>query len=371
MTTVDYLMYGGQYAMYLIILTLFVTHYRHSRSGRFGIAYVMVAALGIVCIVYESSQTRIDGLPFSVLWTISCYATDWFLWLFVLSVMRDSFSLKARHLAVLPVFAAVYFAGHNAIAEGNIELGQLLVSVLELLKLLFYLHILYVAFIDLRDDLVVSRKRFRMVFIAPVALYWLAALSFNIGTRLNFLMTGEQFSIAFLDWFFVLAGLVLTAVLTGWFFGPSRAAGVFDQNSGGTDEVPDREPGAWRGDVQERREIEERILQAMIEEDLFKKPGLTIGQLAGRLQQPEHFVRRVINQGMGFRNFSTFVNGYRIAAAKEMLADHPGRGMPVVNIAFDVGYQSLSSFNRTFKEVTGQTPTEYRRLVRGSVAGQQ
>ena len=64
---------------------------------------------------------------------------------------------------------------------------------------------------------------------------------------------------------------------------------------------------------------------------------------------------------LGFRNFAAFVNARRIDAAKARLADPTQARESVSTIAFDLGFGSLGPFNRAFKEVTGQTPTEWRR----------
>ena len=63
---------------------------------------------------------------------------------------------------------------------------------------------------------------------------------------------------------------------------------------------------------------------------------------------------------MGHRNFSSFINGYRIARAKELLSDPNLAERTVLSIAYDVGFASLGPFNRSFREATGKTPTEYR-----------
>ena len=76
---------------------------------------------------------------------------------------------------------------------------------------------------------------------------------------------------------------------------------------------------------------------------------------------PEHRLRPLINDHLGFRNFSAFVNAARIEAAKRLLADPAQARTTIAAIAFDLGFGSLGPFNRAFKEATGKTPTEFRR----------
>ena len=86
-----------------------------------------------------------------------------------------------------------------------------------------------------------------------------------------------------------------------------------------------------------------------------------------RMTRQDHIGLRswAINQGLGHRNFNSFVNGYRIAEVKAALADPRQAEVPVLTIALDAGFNSLGPFNRAFKAETGLTPTEYRRLNSG------
>jgi AraC-like DNA-binding protein len=100
----------------------------------------------------------------------------------------------------------------------------------------------------------------------------------------------------------------------------------------------------------------------MHEQHAYREEGLTIGGLAARLSMPEYKLRRLINQGLGYRNFNAFLNHYRLADVKAALLDPAQAATPVLEIAMDAGFQSLGPFNRAFKTETGLTPTEYRRL---------
>ncbi len=99
----------------------------------------------------------------------------------------------------------------------------------------------------------------------------------------------------------------------------------------------------------------------MAVERAYRQEGLTIGSLSRRLGIPEYKLRRLINQGLGYRNFTAFLNRYRLEEAKAALADPAQAAVPVLTIAMDAGFQSLPPFNRAFKAKTGLTPSEYRR----------
>jgi AraC-like DNA-binding protein len=109
--------------------------------------------------------------------------------------------------------------------------------------------------------------------------------------------------------------------------------------------------------------LEKRLELLIEEEQVFKTEGLTIGGLAERLGEPEYKVRQLINARLGFRNFVAFLNHYRIREARKVLADPAQKRLGVAEVAFRFGYSSLGPFNRAFKEIVGQTPTEYRRTI--------
>ncbi len=99
----------------------------------------------------------------------------------------------------------------------------------------------------------------------------------------------------------------------------------------------------------------------MEQQRCYREEGLTIAALAARLGMPEYRLRRVINQGLQYRNFSEFLNRYRLADVTSALADPAQDEVPILTIALDAGFGSIGPFNRAFKAHTGVTPTEFRR----------
>ena len=103
-------------------------------------------------------------------------------------------------------------------------------------------------------------------------------------------------------------------------------------------------------------------LRKLIAHDkVYREPDLSIASLSQKLDISERRLRHLINEQLGHRNFSAFVNGYRLAEAEAALADPAQAAVPVLTIALDAGFGSIGPFNRAFKAKTGLTPTEYRR----------
>ena len=62
--------------------------------------------------------------------------------------------------------------------------------------------------------------------------------------------------------------------------------------------------------------------------------------------------------------FVDFVARYRIEKAKNLLQDSRWR---ISGVAFEVGFQSLSQFNRSFRRIEGQSPKQYRAAITKSL----
>ena len=103
---------------------------------------------------------------------------------------------------------------------------------------------------------------------------------------------------------------------------------------------------------------EQQVLRRLREiiAETYNDPDLTLSKLAQRLDVPEHRLRRVIHLGEGQRNFSAWLNGYRIEAFKARIDEDE----TILNLALAVGYNSLSAFNRAFKAAEGMTPSAFR-----------
>lgn len=107
--------------------------------------------------------------------------------------------------------------------------------------------------------------------------------------------------------------------------------------------------------VEKSRKSESDMLDILdyIEEH-FKEP-LTLEQLADRFGYERHYLSRLFNSTYKI-NFRRLINGYRVDAAKDFLSD---RKMNITEISDACGFPSIRSMNYIFKEMTGQTPSEY------------
>ncbi|MGJ4747045.1 helix-turn-helix domain-containing protein [Leptospira sp. SA-E8] len=106
-----------------------------------------------------------------------------------------------------------------------------------------------------------------------------------------------------------------------------------------------------------RDALRDSLTQLMEKEKLYRDEKLGLADLADELALSTHQVSELINQELG-KNFSAFVNDYRIKEACELLLKEPDRS--ILDIAFEVGFATKSSFHRAFQKHTGKTPSEFR-----------
>jgi ligand-binding sensor domain-containing protein/AraC-like DNA-binding protein len=107
------------------------------------------------------------------------------------------------------------------------------------------------------------------------------------------------------------------------------------------------------------RQYKQKLLYLLENERIYRDSSLCINTLSSKLSLPTHHLSQVINEKFN-KNFYELVNGYRIEESKEMLAAENEEPPKILAIAYDVGFNNLSSFNRAFKRHTGKTPTEFK-----------
>ena len=112
--------------------------------------------------------------------------------------------------------------------------------------------------------------------------------------------------------------------------------------------------------TQKAKKIEIELRRLMLENRLFEQPELKLKDVAKSLQITPHLLSQVLNDNLG-RNFSDFVNEYRIDAACKLL--HTAHHLTVEGIGKEVGFRSRSSFYAAFKKRHGITPNQFAKQL--------
>jgi len=207
-------------------------------------------------------------------------------------------------------------------------------------------HAIWIAITERGDDLIERRRVFRMGFVIVVGVQTLAIVIVEV-----------VLGYVTIPWLMLLqSGSTLIAVAAfGAVLMSSNAELLFDAQAAAPPQ-PNLNPA---------ENVLKQKLDAAMADGVYRETGLSIGVLASKLGVPEHRLRALINQRLGYRNFSDFLNSHRIADAQAWLSDPAKVALPVLTIAMDLGYGSLAPFNRAFRDTTGQTPTDWRRAALG------
>ncbi|MCR9141202.1 MAG: helix-turn-helix transcriptional regulator [bacterium] len=107
--------------------------------------------------------------------------------------------------------------------------------------------------------------------------------------------------------------------------------------------------------------IDSRLKRLMESDRAYHDENLSLDDLAIALRMNPEQLSQFLNKQLG-KNFSTFINEYRIKEASELLLKDPKR--TVLSIAYAVGFNSSSVFHEAFRRFAGTTPGKYRRNAR-------
>jgi AraC-like DNA-binding protein len=130
--------------------------------------------------------------------------------------------------------------------------------------------------------------------------------------------------------------------------------------------IPIKEKEIMKAEISEP-ELEilsEKIIRLMEEEKIYLQHELKLEDIAQQLSITTKKVSRIINLRFGV-NFSDFINSYRIELAKQLLSDPNFNKDTMLGIAYEVGFNSKSTFNRLFLKHTSYTPKEYKKQYSG------
>jgi AraC-like DNA-binding protein len=287
------------------------------------------------------------------------------LWMFADAAFDDEFEFSRRHLAAwlsLVTIALVDITLQGTgIAPFDSIPEQILEGALTIVSLACAGLAIRRALSGRAKDLVEGRRRLRVLFILLFGLN--IVVTFVIEAGLDLLGFGVDSHPATLKSInagiqpIIFFGLGL-ALLGASRNGPLLAIAPLPRTRPLA--VNTQPSGLPPSDDQETEAVA-ALRNLMERQRAYREEGLTVATLAAKLATPEYRLRRLINQRLGHRNFNEFLNGYRLAEVTQALADPAQADVPILTIALDAGFGSLSPFNRAFKAHAGQTPTEFRR----------
>ena len=272
-----------------------------------------------------------------------------FLWWFGLTLFDDDFRLGKLEWGVLFAVLLAVVPMRIMAMNGSIEFPLVLTIANRVLSFGMMGHLIWKALSGRKDDLIEARRKTRLYFTIAFTLTCMIVV--GAETLVSEIM-GDTSDPQWLSTtrVAIIAPIVVWSAL--WFLQFRPELLKFEP-------VTRPVPKPAQVDPKDTATLA-RLNAAMEQDTLHREHGLGIGDLAARINVPEHQLRALINKGLGYRNFSAFLNTYRLAEAKAALSDPERARTPILTIAMDAGYASLATFNRAFKSEEGVTPSEFR-----------
>ena len=336
-----------RYSTVTLLFLIAILAIRDGRNFR-PTVYIVLTTLTVAFMLLGTSRPELQlPQPFHSIVRFGDIANIVFIWWLGLAIFQDNFRLRWPHWTVFALNFVVLFPSRLMEFQGGGFLPPVINYGLDLVTAGIMVHLAYVALKGRADDLIEPRRRLRLNFVLALVLVTLTAMMAENVLQLShpeFLSTFRCM---------IIFPLALWGVLWLTQMHPEKI--IFKDTKKSIEKTTDIDP---RDQL-----LLGELKNAMEKDSVFTEPGLTIRILAEKLDTPEHRLRSLINAGLGYRNFSTFLNHYRIEAIKEAFAKPENSRIPVLTIALDHGYNSLAPFNRAFREREGMTPSAYRRSL--------
>ncbi|MFZ4929392.1 helix-turn-helix domain-containing protein [Chryseobacterium sp. Mn2064] len=306
-------------------------------------------------------------------WSIN-YLVPASFYLYVLSICFSNFRLKPKHLwHTIPFIAfnlymtyGIYFEDRASKVSFINAMNQTFIMQFFYFLFEFLFQIYFIAsFLVIRKSKTVYLENYTNPNISILqALYkitilyyvlhfivlirWLVTFIFGWGEIRTWIVTLDGFAFLFCTCWYL-----FTALNNPEFF-----RGVNSELKPITEIAPKQKMNPLIAD-EKKKEIE-FLKDFMAEKEPYLDSSLTIQDLAEQLKIPVKDLSTLINLYMD-KHFFDFVNEYRIEKAMQILKDPSQKELTVLEILYQVGFNSKSSFNTSFKKYTGKTPTDFRK----------
>lgn len=316
---------------------------RHVRAFRF--ALPLLLAVSFMLLTTGAPELQV-AMPWKIPLRLYDMFTTLFIWWLGRALFDDDFQLSIWDLLVASCY--LFLGSLNRLHHMGFEVfwRPAIDFSVAVLTISLMSHLIYRALVGRQEDLVEGRRQIRVWFAFAVALVLVASVLTERVANLLQLDSAQAIWVTYV----CTLPILLWAVM--WLTRLHPSALAFQS---ATSSLP------ISGKIDPRdAQAHGRLVAIMESQRGFAEHGLTIGSLAQRVGLAEHQLRTLINRSMGYQNFSTFVNHYRIRDVQQAMAQPENHRTPILTLAMDAGYSSLAPFNRAFKKQVGTTPTEFR-----------
>ena len=363
-------------------LSLFFAFYLLSIPSKNRSSNVLIAVFLIISAIDSGSvlsgQFIYPYYPgFGLLLNTSLFLGPPFLYFYICSVCYKDFKLKRKHLwhalpfviAILLLIPRFYLADFDRkieilIASNGLIIEMKLIYLLLHVQITAYIIVCYIVILRSKKLLLENYSNGNINYYNwLLTLITLIATETVVSTFKNVFMLNDldaQYELAMtitgLSALLFICWLVVKALKTPELYGRVDSKQLLVKQL--IAKSPRRATLAVADE--ESNEAVRRLKSHMKTEAPYLDPSLSIYDLSQQLNLPSKELSILINHNLN-QHFFDFVNEYRIKKAMEILADASKSDFTILEILYEVGFNSKSSFNTAFKKYTQLTPTQYRK----------
>jgi AraC-like DNA-binding protein len=341
-------------------------------------AYLLIVVIDLSEVIFSDfyrAYLNLDMLRFN----ISLFMGPT-LYLYVKTAIYDDFTLKVKHLVhtipyaiaclvMIPNFFSVDNASKQLWYDNFTDVPELtFIHFMTSIQLGFYLLVIYKHLIRYRKIVVENYSdadRLNKSWLTQ--LIYLFTLSYIIGLGRMYFRFSDFYEYERLVLTILITSVLLSICWILWqalhkpnlFTGVSSTIEVIDEQVASQEKSGD--PTISVIETEKYDAIVLRLRGYMQQSKPFLDPSLSVETLAEKINLPSSELSLIINRVIG-QHFFDFVNSYRINLAGEILIANEPQLKTVLEILYEVGFNSKSSFNTAFKKHLLMTPSQYRKL---------
>jgi AraC-like DNA-binding protein len=362
----------GIFVMLFLALFLLTVKTKH-KLGNCLFAFFLIANAIDACkyLIHHIPENLINLESFR--WSIVYLAPASF-YLYVMSICFSNFRLKTKHLLhAIPFIAynlnlisGIYFETTAMKLHFIKNMNQMPITHFFqiLFELLFQVYFI-ASFLIIRNSRTVYLQNYTNPNISLInALYkitivyyllhflvllrWLVTFTIGLGEVRQWIVTLDGFTFLFCTCWYLFIALN----------NPEFFRGVNSHLKPIAEVVPKQKPSLLV--AEEKNKQIELLKDFMVEKEPYLDSSLTIQDLSKQVKVPVKDLSTLINLYMD-KHFFDFINEYRIEKAMQLLKDPLQKEVTILEVLYQVGFNSKSSFSASFKKYTGKTPTDFRR----------
>jgi len=274
------------------------------------------------------------------------------LFLYFLSFVEGKSNINGRDIVhFIPFFVAVSITSYNIIFYPE-QLFRYYNIGITLLSLLFLQNILYLIILTVKlhkRDILLFRSKIKSIktefqWITKLIRIFFVIIILQLCIFLTRDILKLEICIVLTGIFFVFTFLVVNSMVL---MGLSKSR-LFDYEQKYKSSPINKEL---------KGEYYQKICQVFYRDEMYLDPLITLDKLARNIHVPMNSISQVINETFKM-NFKSLINKLRIEKAVELISESNGDAK-IIDIAYEIGFSSKSTFNTAFKKYIGLTPSEY------------